>query len=86
MIWWNFIKKREIKDWQFLDCEATSCVTFRTDYAYYCGGFYFTPGFVSTVQSDEGDDLVWGYYCSGTTKEVTTGDLDKIVGSIVIRD
>ena len=86
LIWWNFLKDRRISDIMSIDCDAKACVTFKADWAYYCGGFVFVEGIISTVDADEGSDWGWGYYCSGTTKEVTTDQLNEIVGSIVIRD
>ena len=84
--WWNFFKRNEINDLSSLQCEGLACVQFKTLNNFHCGAFKFVAGQISTMDTDSGDDVVFGYYCENKTEKITTEQMNQLIQSIVIKN
>jgi len=85
LISWRVLKSWGVSEIRELPCGAKNCVTFRASKTLYCAAFRDWKGSdVYLIEGDQRPDIVRGYYCHGTSNEVTTEMMNNILASIFI--
>ncbi len=82
---WNYLKKKGVSDIRKMPCGAHECVAFKAEDIYHCAAFVSLRGVLGTADASDRSDLVKGYYCQGTTEEISTEKLDEIINSVAIK-
>ena len=81
---WNHLDRVGVSEVKDMPCDAGNCLAFKAGGSS-CAGFRYVDGTLGDRGGTQGSDLVGGYYCSGTTEDIASEQVNEILRSIVVK-
>ena len=86
LTWWYALKEAGVGNIREKSCSVGNCVAFETGQSECVAFSYLLGKYVqgTTAGPGESGDMVSGYYCSGSTQDISAETLETVLRAIVI--